>query len=304
MELGVVVVCFLFLGGRGASQLPGCEGGRGASQLWSCVVFFCGEWRRVSFRGGEGGAGGQSALELGVVVVCFLFLGGRGASQLPGFEGGRGASQLWKLLLLLSAFFFGGGGGGGESASSVWLAQRLTRVRKCALSGRDSVRKGFCQAEILSGRNFVREEFCQEGILSGRDFVRKGFCQEGILSGRDFARKEFCQEGFCQAGILSGRNFVRQGFCQEAGSARKRALPGSGLCQEAGSARKESQLWSCVCCLLSFFWGVRRGKGGESALELGVVVYFLFLGGRGASQLPGVCVVFCGEWRRVSFRVV
>ena len=28
---------FLFWGGRGASQLPGCEGGRGASQLWSWV---------------------------------------------------------------------------------------------------------------------------------------------------------------------------------------------------------------------------------------------------------------------------
>ena len=78
------------------------------SQLWSCVVFFCEEWRQVSFRGGEGGAGGQSALELGVVVVCFFFGGGaggqsalelgvvvvcffwgaRGASQLPGCEGG------------------------------------------------------------------------------------------------------------------------------------------------------------------------------------------------------------------------
>ena len=28
---------FLFWGGRGASQLPGCEGGRGASQLSSWV---------------------------------------------------------------------------------------------------------------------------------------------------------------------------------------------------------------------------------------------------------------------------
>ena len=26
-ETVAVVVCFLFLGGRGASQLPGCEGG-------------------------------------------------------------------------------------------------------------------------------------------------------------------------------------------------------------------------------------------------------------------------------------
>ena len=63
-------------------------GGRGASQLWSCVVLFCGEWRRVSFRGAKGG---ESALELGVklfvvavVVVCFCFGAGGGASQLPG----------------------------------------------------------------------------------------------------------------------------------------------------------------------------------------------------------------------------
>ena len=81
------------LGGRGASQLPGCEGGRGASQLWSCVVFFCGEWRRVSFRGGEGG---QSALELGVKLLLSVFV--LVASQLPGCEGGRGASQLWSWV--------------------------------------------------------------------------------------------------------------------------------------------------------------------------------------------------------------
>ena len=33
----VVVLSVFVLGGRGASQLPGCEGGRGASQLWSWV---------------------------------------------------------------------------------------------------------------------------------------------------------------------------------------------------------------------------------------------------------------------------
>ena len=84
------------------------------------------------------GEGGQSALELGLFVVCFCFQGD-----------------------------------GGQSASSVWLAQRLTRVRKCGLSGRDFVRKGFCQEGTLSGRNFVREEFCQAGILLG-----SGLCQE------------------------------------------------------------------------------------------------------------------------------
>ena len=36
-ETVAVVVCFLFWGGRGASQLPGGEGGRGAGQLWGWV---------------------------------------------------------------------------------------------------------------------------------------------------------------------------------------------------------------------------------------------------------------------------
>ena len=36
------------LGGAGASQLPGCEGEGGPV---SFGVVFCGEWRRVSFRG-------------------------------------------------------------------------------------------------------------------------------------------------------------------------------------------------------------------------------------------------------------
>ena len=159
-----------------ASQLPAKgEGGRvsfgvGASQLWSWVL-----------------------------LLSTFFFWGRGASQLAGGRRGMGASQLWSWVLLLSTFFFWGAGG--ESASSVWLAQpRLTRVRKCALSG--SV---LCQEGILSGRNFVRQEFCQKGILSGRGFVRQGFCQAGILSGRNFVREEFCQEG-----TLSGRNFVRK----------------------------------------------------------------------------------------------
>ena len=83
------------------------------------------------------------------------------------------------------------------------------------MSGRDFVRKGFCQEGILSGRNFVRKEFCQAGIL-------KEFCQERFLSG----------SGLCQEGILSGKVFVR-----------KRALPGRG-----------SQLWSWVVVLSSVFF--------------------------------------------------
>ena len=133
-----------------------------------------------------------------------------------------------------------------------------------------SARKGFCQERFLSGRNFVRKGFCQEAGSARKEFCQEGFlsgsglCQEGILS----ARKEFCQEGFlsgsglCQEGILSGRVFVR-----------KRALPGrnfvrKGFCQEVGSARK-----------------------GQSALELGVKLFvvvavcFCFGAGGGASQL-------------------
>ena len=89
---------FLFWGGRGASQLPGCEGGRGASQLWRCETVR----RRL-----------------------FLFWGGRGPvsfvrrrrRRLFLFWGGRGASQLWSLVVSSSVFFRGGRGG--ESASGV-----------------------------------------------------------------------------------------------------------------------------------------------------------------------------------------
>ena len=100
-------------------------------------------------------------MELGVVVVCFLFFGGGGPVSFRAVkgEGGRVSFGVGcETVAVVVCFFLGGGGG--ESACSVWLAQRLTRVRKCALSGRDSVRKGFCQAEILSGRNFVRKGFC------------------------------------------------------------------------------------------------------------------------------------------------
>ena len=87
-------------GEGGPVSFRGCEGGRGASQLWSCVVLFCGEWRRVSFRRAKGG---ESALEFGVklfvvvaVVVLSVFVlgGGRGRVSFRGCEGGRGASQL------------------------------------------------------------------------------------------------------------------------------------------------------------------------------------------------------------------
>ena len=84
-----------------------------------CVVF-CGEWGRISF-----GVGCETV----AVVVCFLFLGGRGVSQLPGGRRGNDVSQLWGCVLLLSAFFFSGAGG--ESASGEW---RRVSFQGCVLS--------------------------------------------------------------------------------------------------------------------------------------------------------------------------
>ena len=112
-----------------------------------------------------------------------------------------------------------------------------------------SARKEFCQERFLSGRNFVRKGFCQEAGSARKGSSQEGFlsgsglCQEGILSGRVFVRKRalpgknFVRKGFCQEAALPGKNFVRKGFCQEAGSARKEFcqegfLSGSGLCQE------------------------------------------------------------------------
>ena len=69
----------------GASQLPGwvsCLLGIEASQLWSWVLllftFFFWGARGESASGGAKGNGGESALELGVVVVYFLFSGAGG----------------------------------------------------------------------------------------------------------------------------------------------------------------------------------------------------------------------------------
>ena len=56
------------------------------------------------------GNGGESALELGVVVVCFLFLGGRGASQLPGVQKGNGGESALGLGVVVVCFLFLGGG--------------------------------------------------------------------------------------------------------------------------------------------------------------------------------------------------
>ena len=85
-------------GEGGPVSFRGCEGGRGASQLWSCVVLFCGEWRRVSFRGAKGG---ESALELGVKLKLFVVVAVVVVAVLSVFVlGGRGASQLWSCVVL------------------------------------------------------------------------------------------------------------------------------------------------------------------------------------------------------------
>ena len=60
-----------------------------------------------SASGGAKGDGGESALELGVVVVYFLFFGGGGESASGGAKGDGGESAL-SWVLLLSTFFFWG----------------------------------------------------------------------------------------------------------------------------------------------------------------------------------------------------
>ena len=95
------------------------------------------------------------------------------------------------------------------------------------------------------------------------------------------------------------------GQCQEVCSVRKGALQRSVLCKEACSAKKRAlpgREWGrvsfgVVCVFSSSSFG-----GGESALELCV----MSSAGNGGESASGLCdvVVFCGEWRRVSFRVV
>ena len=102
----VVLLSVFVLGGAGASQLPGCEGEGGPVSFVSFgVALFCGEWRRVSFRGLWRGKRGQSALEFGggVVAVCFCF-GGAGASQLPGCEGEGGPVSFGVVFVVCFCF--------------------------------------------------------------------------------------------------------------------------------------------------------------------------------------------------------
>ena len=85
---------FLFWGAQGASQLPGCEGEGGPVSFG--VVLFCGEWRRVSFRGLWRG---DDVSQLWWWCCCrFLFWGAQGASQLPGCEGEGGPVSFGVVL--------------------------------------------------------------------------------------------------------------------------------------------------------------------------------------------------------------
>ena len=117
----VVLLSVFVWGGAGASQLPGCEGEGGPVSFG--VVLFCGEWRRVSFRGLWRGKRGQSALEFGgggvAVVVCFCFGGAQGPVSFRGCEGGNVLSQLWSLVVVASPSVFVWGGAGGQSASGL-----------------------------------------------------------------------------------------------------------------------------------------------------------------------------------------
>ena len=122
---------FLFRGDGGQSASGAVKGG---CRRASFGVVFCGEWRPVSFRGCEGGRGGQSALEFGGGVVGFFVSGGRGPVSFRGCEGGRGGQ---------SALEFGGGvvgfwGDGGQSASGAVKGMEASQLWSCVLRGMEA----------------------------------------------------------------------------------------------------------------------------------------------------------------------
>ena len=85
--------------GRGASQLPGVRRGNGGeSALEVCVLL------SAFFFWGGGGAS-----QLWSCVCCCLLLRGMEASQLPGGRRGN-VSQLWSCVCCRLPFFWGGGG--------------------------------------------------------------------------------------------------------------------------------------------------------------------------------------------------
>ena len=86
---GGVVVGFCFGGRRGPVSFRAVKGEGGPVSFG--VVLFCGEWRRVSFRGCEGG---QSVSFGGGVVVGFCFGGRRGPVSFRAVKGKGGESAL------------------------------------------------------------------------------------------------------------------------------------------------------------------------------------------------------------------
>ena len=258
-------VCFCFGGGKGASQLPGCEGGRGASQLWSLVVspsvFVL--------------VGGRGPVSFGVWWCrrrrrrrrLFLFWWGEGASQLPGCEGGRGASQLWSLVVSSSpssspsVFVLVGGRGrvsfravkgeGGPVSFGVWWCRRRRR-RRCAVCFCFGGGKGASQLPGCEGGRGASQLWSL--VVSSSVFVLvggRGPVSFGVWWCRRRRRRR-CAVCFCFGG-------------------------GTGASQLPGceGGRGASQLWSLVvssssslCCLFLFWWG----EGGQSALEFGGVV--------------------------------
>ena len=188
----------------------------------------------------------------------------------------------------------------------------MCSVRKCALPGRNFVRKEFCQAALKRAARKDRKEFvlpsrlCQEGILpvchkkevcharkalSGRNSVKKEFCQEGINSARTRDGKRQCAlpgrgSKLWKGGESALELCVMLSSCEGNGgesalelcvSSPSSAGNGGESASGGRGGNDVSQLWSCVCCccrLLSFF-----GGGG------GRVSFQGCEGGRGASQL-------------------
>ena len=91
------------------------------------VFFFCGEWRRVSFRGCEGGNGDESALELRVLSSS-SFAGNGGESASGGVKGEWGRVSFWSCVCCSQLWG--------------WVCCRLLLLRGMEASQLPGVRRG------------------------------------------------------------------------------------------------------------------------------------------------------------------